>query len=439
MKPIAGGPTDLGREFRLPLGVAGARVLVVARDPEFLAAVDKVARSQLLDVARVTRGQALNRAFVSTPDAVIIELADEGADFESLQLASRLHELPGCEGLAIAFTSQSDSFSLRRAAADAGGSLFLAQPIEADSLGLSFQQLLAIRGAAAPRVLLVLDGENGTSTPGIASALAHGNKLVSLIRDPSKVFDVLGRTRPDLLLIDAPAHKEVAIDLCRVLRSHAEWQDLPTFVVVGDDAHARVQALRAGADEILVSPIDHEVLEARIDARLERMRMLRERFDKDALTGLPLRRPFLSQLSRSIAECVRHGRPICVALLDVDLFKTVNDRHGHLIADGVLAALGRLLSTRFRTEDLSGRWGGEEFVLAFPGQPSPPLRALLTRVLDEFGSIPFKGKNGEEFHVTFSAGMSSCPHDGHSVQDLLDAADRRLYSAKRGGRAQVAS
>jgi diguanylate cyclase (GGDEF)-like protein len=166
--------------------------------------------------------------------------------------------------------------------------------------------------------------------------------------------------------------------------------------------------------------------------------LLRERFDRDALTDLPLRRPFLERLGRSMAESLRHSRPLTVALLDVDFFKRVNDQHGHQTGDHVLSSLARLLSARLRAEDLRGRWGGEEFVLAFPGDAGEVQRTV-GDILMEFGNLAFRDGFGKAFSVTFSAGTATYPADGASVQALLETADRRLYLAKRNGRARVVS
>src|SRR5262249_35368210 len=128
---------------------------------------------------------------------------------------------------------------------------------------------------------------------------------------------------------------------------------------------------------------------------------------------------------------------LTLGLIDVDFFKLVNDRHGHAAGDRVLATLGRLLGARFRAHDLKGRWGGEEFALAFPGEEIEVAGALVQRVLDEFASVPFRILGAPPFRVTFSAGLARHPGDGGTVQTLLERADRRLYAAKQAGRARV--
>jgi diguanylate cyclase (GGDEF)-like protein len=124
-------------------------------------------------------------------------------------------------------------------------------------------------------------------------------------------------------------------------------------------------------------------------------------------------------------------------LLDVDHFKKVNDTYGHLAGDRVLAGLGQLLARRFRVDDLRGRWGGEEFILAFRREYKETMHGAISRVLEEFAAMIFAGDAGEEFNVSFSGGMASYPEDGESVYDLLQTADKRLYEAKKAGRRRI--
>jgi diguanylate cyclase (GGDEF)-like protein len=121
-------------------------------------------------------------------------------------------------------------------------------------------------------------------------------------------------------------------------------------------------------------------------------------------------------------------------VLDLDRFKQVNDQHGHLAGDRVLGELGRRLRRSFRAEDLRGRWGGEEFVLALVAAPATEAQAVTTRVLEEFREQTFTGDHGETFRSSFSGGIATFPADGTTLEQLLQVADRRLYAAKSAGR-----
>jgi diguanylate cyclase (GGDEF)-like protein len=155
------------------------------------------------------------------------------------------------------------------------------------------------------------------------------------------------------------------------------------------------------------------------------------------LTGLPTRRAFVEQFKMRLSEAHRHKRPVSLCLLDLDRFKQVNDTYGHLAGDRVLGGLGRLLASRFRTMDVRGRWGGEEFVLAFYGEDAETARMIIGRVKEEFDRMSFRGDHGETFEVRFSAGISSFPDDGRTFEELFRVVDQRLYAAKEAGRDRI--
>jgi diguanylate cyclase (GGDEF)-like protein len=187
----------------------------------------------------------------------------------------------------------------------------------------------------------------------------------------------------------------------------------------------------------MVKPVDGEEFRALIKSKIELRRLLLARLERDALTGLPLRRTFMERLRSLISEAFRKNYSIAICLMDLDNFKALNDSYGHLAGDRVLLVMGRLLSSRFRDEDLRSRWGGEEFALAFPGETAQTMHKGIEQVLGELLAIEFFGDNGRVFHASFSAGLAEYPKDGTTVEALLRAADARLYEAKAKGRGRV--
>jgi diguanylate cyclase (GGDEF)-like protein len=103
----------------------------------------------------------------------------------------------------------------------------------------------------------------------------------------------------------------------------------------------------------------------------------------------------------------------------------------------VLTRLGRLLGARFRREDVRGRWGGEEFVVALLGETAASAKEILSRTAAELEGMTFDSDKGEPFRITFSGGIAVSPGDGDSVEELLRIADSRLYKAKANGRNRI--
>jgi len=164
-------------------------------------------------------------------------------------------------------------------------------------------------------------------------------------------------------------------------------------------------------------------------------RHLRLMVGTDHLTGLSQRRPFLERIEEELARSGERGS-LSLALFDVDEFKRFNDRFGHLTGDRALQLLAQRLRKLVRTTDLVARFGGEEFVVAFPrmevGRASrrvDELRAELARV-----SVPTSEGTKS---LTVSAGVGSWPEDGQTFEDVLARVDTRLYEAKKTGRNRV--
>jgi diguanylate cyclase (GGDEF)-like protein len=129
--------------------------------------------------------------------------------------------------------------------------------------------------------------------------------------------------------------------------------------------------------------------------------------------------------------------PLAAALVDLDHFKQVNDRHGHDAGDRVLRAFAELARSVTRAEDIVCRYGGEEFVLLFPGADAAQAAARLHDLLQRFRALPFEDGSGADFSCSFSAGVAGWLGGEDDLAALLARADVALYAAKQGGRAQV--
>jgi diguanylate cyclase (GGDEF)-like protein len=410
------------------------RVLVVDPDPDLRDELERLGRERLLAVVPYPKSlEALAAASVRRFDAAFV---DGALGPDAVAFAQSLRALPGYARVPIAFFWDGGDIDRRVAAANAGASLFLPKPVDAYSFGAALDQMLALATEEPMRVLVVDDDVDFAET--VAAVLRGVGIDVRTTPDATRLVEVLDDERPDLVLLDAMLPGLTGWDAVRVVRAIPEWRDLPILFVTGrTDLQSRVAAFEAGADDYLAKPLVTEELLARVRVRLDRRRLLRELTERDPLTRCLSRRALLDALASRLSEARRHARVLSVALLDVDRFKRVNDTYGHLVGDNVLMALGRLLGDRFRREDLRGRWGGEEFIVVFPNDPASTSGAVLGRVLEEFRRLPFRSERGERFFVTFSAGVSSFPADGATVDSLIRAADERLYQAKRGGRGHV--
>ena len=166
--------------------------------------------------------------------------------------------------------------------------------------------------------------------------------------------------------------------------------------------------------------------------------LLQKEADTDHLTELSNRRPFLRRLEAEFARAKRLKHHFTVAMVDIDHFKAVNDTYGHDAGDEVLRAVSAILVKQFRTIDMVGRLGGEEFAIIFPETKVKSAEVACERLLRELESTSIFVK-GHQIGVTASVGLAGLSTEMTEGVEVLRQADEMLYDAKRGGRNRVVS
>ena len=155
----------------------------------------------------------------------------------------------------------------------------------------------------------------------------------------------------------------------------------------------------------------------------------------DPLTTLPNRRGLDIALSRELSRARRTGTPLCLAVLDIDYFKRINDQFGHAVGDEALKHLANVLKPAARETDTLARFGGEEFVLVLPETALAAAEFTLNRLLRTLERSPLNAE-GTPVPVCFSAGLAQYVAP-ESAEHLVTRADQAMYAAKRAGRARV--
>ncbi|MDH3200809.1 MAG: response regulator [Myxococcales bacterium] len=410
-------------------------ILFVDDDADARRTATALLRKQLFDVCVASSGpEALHKASSIKLAAAVVDVHLKNES--GFDLCRQLRELPGKERLPLVLMSADQSVETRVASTHVGASLFIEKPFREDAFSIAVQQLVDEALARHGRVLILEDDRDFANH---AELLLQANDIdTRAIVNPADLPAALDEFRPDLLLLDIDFPNTSGVDICKALRMSLQWQTLPILMITAHiDDDTRIEAFRAGANDFISKPVLEEEFNARVDVQLTHARLLQERAERDPLSGLLLRRPFLEALEQRLSEARRYERSLALAIIDIDHFKQVNDGFGHTCGDSVIAGLGQLLRQRFRNEDLRCRWGGEEFVVVLPGQKADLLERALGRVLKEFSEMRFEAGDGETFSVTASAGIASHPEDGLSAQALIRRADVRLYQAKDEGRNRI--
>lgn len=253
------------------------------------------------------------------------------------------------------------------------------------------------------------------------------------------------RLKPDQRDLSSDAHRMCRFGQWLYTSGQLQLADHPGFKEVGIE-HERMHQyaaglLRAAAEGVPISIHDYE----RFVTTLKRLRLEFETlqhefalalYNLDPLTGTPNRVGMLTKL-REERELVARGVHGCaVAMMDLDLFKGVNDRYGHGIGDRVLVDFAHYVMAHLRPYDKVFRYGGEEFLLCMPNASAESGREIIDRLREELASLPFESNDRQQFYVTVSFGIALLD-PAVPVEQSIDRADRALYAAKGQGRNRV--
>ena len=253
--------------------------------------------------------------------------------------------------------------------------------------------------------------------------------------------------RLDLVLCDLKMPKLDGFAFLERFVADPRAEGVPVIVLTGDDdVESKVEALEAGAADYLTKPFHDAELLARLKVhhKMKRLRdelqeaneRLRQLVIRDPLTGLFNRRHWRYIMLRELERCRRHRRPMSVLMIDIDHFKQVNDRFGHVVGDRVLTAVARRLESEIRTPDSLARLGGEEFAVLLPETGLDEAVAAAERLRRAVHKIGLPAL--PELDVRVSIGVAAGARlDDDEIDVLVAAADEALYQAKRAGRDRV--
>jgi diguanylate cyclase (GGDEF)-like protein len=255
---------------------------------------------------------------------------------------------------------------------------------------------------------------------------------------------------PDLILLDAEMPGMSGFEILKTLKSESFLADVPViFITSHNEAGFEVSALDMGAADFIAKPLRPSRVLARVRTQLRVKRMsdqLRRTATTDGLTGVANRRQFDELLEREWLRARRAAQPVSLLMIDVDHFKLYNDLFGHPKGDDCLRQIAQALrSACKRPADLVARYGGEEFVILLPQTPRYGAEHIAQQVLKTVAALGIFHEDSQTTHfVSVSVGIAcfddvSAGWDAQVLKasDLVLAADKALYSAKKAGRARA--
>jgi diguanylate cyclase (GGDEF)-like protein len=252
----------------------------------------------------------------------------------------------------------------------------------------------------------------------------------------------------DLVLCDLELPGLDGEKLLRMSRS-AHGNQIPFLVLTSvSDSERMAQLLRDGASDTITKPFHATDLIARIELHLKLRRLQRQLIEKnkqleelsitDALTGIRNRRFLTEVLSVEFQRAHRYGTGLTLLMADLDHFKAVNDRYGHLAGDRVLSSVAQRLKSQLRASDIAGRYGGEEFLVLLTHASLDAGFVFAERWRKALEDEPIELDAGTSIQITLSIGVATYLPSFKDWDELVGAADAALYRAKEAGRNRVA-
>jgi two-component system cell cycle response regulator len=298
----------------------------------------------------------------------------------------------------------------------------------------------------APQSRILVAEDDPVSSRMLQAFLSKWGYRVDQAADGLEALAILEKPdAPQLAVLDWMMPGLEGPEICRKVR---ELTDRPYTYILLLTARGQkddlLRGLESGADDYLTKPFDSQELRARLrvgERILDLQRNLiaareelRFRATHDALTGIPNRASVLEAIQRECSRQVREGGPLSAIILDLDHFKNVNDRYGHLCGDQVLREAAHRIAACVRTYDTVGRYGGEEFLVVAPATDGTGSLALAERVRQSVEKPPIQTDAGP-VRITASCGVATT--DGSkalTASSILRLADEALYRAKAAGR-----
>lgn len=400
-----------------PVAFPDPRLLLISTDLKLGVALQQITQTAELGWQPMTT-LADAKVWLQTHDPELVVLDLDSAAFEPglsllADLASRTPAVP------TVVLTRLDSLGDRIKIAAVGAQGLLTKPVTASDIWAVGSQLLQRSRIQVVQVLAVDD--DPILLQAVRRMLEPWGMRVTTLEDPTRFWEVLNATQPNLLILDVEMPEFSGIELCKAVRTDPRWHDLPTlFLTAHRDAKTVEQVFTAGADDYVAKPILGPELLTRITNRLERTRLLQTLSSRDPKTGLANQ----VQSQRDLEDLLQTATPVCLVVLSMPHLGQINADYGHVIGNQVLKRWGDILKTAFRGKEVVGYWDQGEFVVGLPGLDQEQAIDRLSSVLATLRRQIFVAA-GHRFQVTYAIGVAEYPQ-GKSVSALYRAARSSL-------------
>ncbi|MDD4615812.1 MAG: PleD family two-component system response regulator [Alphaproteobacteria bacterium] len=452
-----------------------ARILIVDDTPLNVKLMTaKLARDYYFVSTASNGKEALKKVAEEKPDLILLDVMMP--EMDGFETCLRLKRNPATAYIPVIIVTALSDIEDRVKGLAAGADDFLTKPINDIALMARIRSLLRMkvlmdewrsREATAlqlsPEVAEALSGplnirncavtvidDTGSDGDVIRNTLAPLAAKVSIAKNIKQAEAHLTKAPGDLVYVKLDLSDEDGLQICPFLRSELATRHLPIVMIASpDDMEKIAKGLDLGANDYILRPLDKNELFARTRTQLRHKRnydRLRSGLERnlmlalvDPLTGAFNRRYLDAHFPRFIKNSRERKKPLSVQMIDIDLFKKVNDTYGHAAGDAILKEVAMRLSTGIRPSDFFVRWGGEEFLIVMPDTELHNAEKIAERIRHRIEAEPiFIPAEPKGVKITISIGVASTsPHEEKTPAGVFNRADAALLCAKQAGRNTV--
>jgi two-component system cell cycle response regulator len=447
-----------------------ARILVVDDVPANAQLLEAKLNAEFYQVVTAQDGfEAIQRAHDWQPDVILLDVMMPGLD--GFETCRRLKEDAATRHIPIVMVTALGEAAERVRGLDAGADDFLTKPVDYATLFVRLRSLVRLKrlldewrargetaralglsaepeaelSVAGARALVVEDWEGAARA--VEEALALDG--ITAVHAESEAISIPPGTAAsfDLIVLSLSISSEHPLRLASRLRAADATHEVPLLLIAGQEQRDLIQrGFELGANDWLQRPLEPNELRARARNQIRRkFYQDRLRADVGQALAIAITDPLTGfynklYLNRHLSGLLASGQPngLSVLMMDLDNFKPINDRFGHVAGDMALRAVADTVRGRTRAFDSIARYGGDEFVVIMPGTSLQDAASVAERLRESVAHTPFQPVSGESVTLTISIGVAAQATGTAGAEDLLRAADQALYRAKEAGRNCVA-
>jgi two-component system, cell cycle response regulator len=447
------------------------RILVVDDDPlnvKLLAS--KLPEDQFETITAFSGQEALRKTLKDPPDLILLDIMMP--EMNGYEVSQWLKNNPATQDIPIILVTALDGAEDKVKGFEAGADEFLNKPVNNIELLARINSLLRLKyyreqllsrtlsekgfsgGQAAPdpaeearppvKILLVEDDEKDARM--IQEYFVGESYQIEIVNTGEMALDRIQNEVFDLVLLDVLLPGVDGFEVCQRIKSLHQTQGLQVVLITClPDLENKIKGVEQGADDYLIKPINGRELKARVKVLVKKKQyidQLRNNFERalnsaiyDGLTGLHNQTYFKKFLEMEIKRADRQRYPLGLMIVDIDDFKRINDRFGHLAGDLIIKDLAQLIKKNIREVDLSARYGGDEFVVVLPYTDQTETVQIIERIQKAVARYREREDTLlQKELLTLSFGVAFFPFQGKTMEELIRNADQALYRSKQEGK-----